>query len=51
MSALDRRSGKTDHGLWRQLRVPLLVGVLVTLGLVLKLEITEAAFRGAEVRG
>ena len=54
MPGFDRRQpqGKpnNDLGLWKQLRLPLFICAVVTLGLVMKLEITEAAFKGAEVR-
>lgn len=51
MVGLDsRRQPATSHVvLWRQARWPVIACLLLTLGLVMKLEITEAALRGAEV--
>lgn len=53
MTWIDRRAAPLGSGektsSWRSVRLPVAVAILLTLGLVLKMEITEAAFHGAEV--
>lgn len=51
MAGLDsRRQPGTSHVfLWRQARWLVFACLLLTVGLMMKLEITEAALRGAEV--
>jgi hypothetical protein len=52
MGSVDsRRQPGNNESLWRQpaVRITIVVCLLMTAGLVMKMEITEAALRGAEV--
>jgi hypothetical protein len=51
MVGLDsrRQPGITHESVWRQAKIPVLVCFLLTLGLVMKQEITEVALHGADV--